>query len=481
MGNKLFPALLVLTLFLPAPSNAFPASPAAPDPETLTFGRFGKVTLYRPATQPRHVVLFLSGDGGWNQGVIDMARILAGMDAAVAGISTPHLLRQIARSNETCSYPASDLETLGKIVERRYGFEHYVPPVLVGYSSGATLVYAALAQAPPATFRGGISLGFCPDLPLVRPFCSGHGLTGLPGPRGKGIVFQPARLETPWIAFQGDADQVCSKELSVRYTEQTPGSELILLPKVGHGFSVESRWVPQFRESFQRLTREDAGGVKPAGGAGETGPVRDLPLVEVPARQPGGDTLAVVLSGDGGWAGLDKEIAGELAGRGVAVVGLNSLQYFWKARTPEESGHDLERILRHYLPAWHRDKVLLVGYSLGADVLPFLARRLPPDLLERIRLIALLGPDRTAELEFHLSEWLGGGEEAGRPVLPELKKLAGRPIVCVYGKAESDSLCPEVNPPLGKSIGLEGAHHFGGDYQAVADLLLREAQLGGSR
>ncbi|HEX2642387.1 MAG TPA: AcvB/VirJ family lysyl-phosphatidylglycerol hydrolase, partial [Thermoanaerobaculia bacterium] len=245
---------------------------------------------------------------------------------------------------------------------------------------------------------------------------------------------------------------------------------------------VESRWVPQFRESFRRLTRQDAAAAAaPATPAGPASPVRDLPLVEVPARKPGGNTLAVVLSGDGGWAGLDKEIAGELAGRGVAVVGLNSLQYFWKARTPEESGHDLERVLRHYLPAWHRDKILLIGYSLGADVLPFLARRLPPDLLERTRLIALLGPDRTADFEFHLSEWLGGGEETGRPVLPELRELAGRPILCVYGKGESDSLCPEVNPPLGKSIGLEGAHHFGGDYQAVADLLLREAQLGASR
>jgi hypothetical protein len=32
-------------------------------------------------------------------------------------------------------------------------------PVLVGYSSGATLAYAALVQAPANTFRSAVSLG----------------------------------------------------------------------------------------------------------------------------------------------------------------------------------------------------------------------------------------------------------------------------------------------------------------------------------
>jgi len=37
------------------------------------------------------------------------------------------------------------------------------------------------------------------------------------------------------------------------------------------------------------------------------------------------------------------------AENGVSVVGLNSLNYFWKERTPEEAAKGLERILRHYL------------------------------------------------------------------------------------------------------------------------------------
>src|SRR6185295_11586559 len=172
---------------------------AADAPETLKYGRLGTVTLYRQSPHPRHVVLFLSGDGGWNQGVVDMAWILAGMDSVVAGIDLPHYLRQLAVSREACSYPAADLEALSKLIQKKLGFASYEAPVLVGYSSGATLVYAALVQAPPNTFRGAISMGFCPDLPLRHPFCEGHGLKGEPGPKGKGISFLPAaNLEQPW-------------------------------------------------------------------------------------------------------------------------------------------------------------------------------------------------------------------------------------------------------------------------------------------
>ncbi len=47
----------------------------------------------------------------------------------------------------------------------------------------------------------------------------------------------------------------------------------------------------------------------------------------------GGPTFAVILSGDGGWAGLDKKVAAALAAQGIDVVGIDSLRYFWSERT----------------------------------------------------------------------------------------------------------------------------------------------------
>jgi len=64
-------------------------------------GRFGKIALYHPAGHPAHVVLFVSGDGGWNLGVVDMAREIAALGALVVGIDITYYLKQLERSSES--------------------------------------------------------------------------------------------------------------------------------------------------------------------------------------------------------------------------------------------------------------------------------------------------------------------------------------------------------------------------------------------
>ena len=106
----------------------------------------------------------------------------------------------------------------------------------------------------------------------------------------------------------------------------------------------------------------------------------NLPVIEVPARAgaPPTDLLAIILSGDGGWAGLDKEVAQALAEHGIPVAGLDSLRYFWSARTPQRLAGDIDRMIRYYLEHFGKQRVLLIGYSQGADVLPFAVNRLAP-------------------------------------------------------------------------------------------------------
>jgi type IV secretory pathway VirJ component len=458
-------ALLLLTALRPAA--------AATAAETLKFGRFGTVKLYRTSPHPKHVVLFLSGDGGWNLGVVDMAQLLAAMDTLVVGINLPGFLKSMEASKEACHYPAADLEMLSQAVQKKLGYPAYETPVVVGYSSGATLAYAAIVQAPSSTFRGALSLGFCPDLPLKKPLCKGQGLTWGPGPQGKGVSFLPApHVEVPWIVFQGQIDQVCAPNDAVKYVKQVRGAELVMLPKVGHGFAKQERWEPQLRQAFTRIV--EAGQPKAAAAVPPPKELEDLPLVEVPAEKPG-DTLAVFLSGDGGWADLDRSVAAALAGKGVAVVGLSSLKYFWSARTPEHAAADLARILRAYLAAWKKDKVILAGYSFGADALPALANRLPADLQERVRLVALIAASRTATFEIRVAGWLGIEDDQGEPVLAEARKLQGKRLVCIYSEDEgSDSSCPEIgNLPNARAVALPGGHHFEGRYDLLAGEILK--------
>jgi len=277
------------------PALAGPPALAATE-ETFRLEPFGTLTVYRQTPRPAHVVLFVSGDGGWKLGVVDMARELAARDALVVGIDITHYIKTVVAAGgggaavppaaaaapgaapapapanavsaaapaaavpgapaASCFDPAGDFAELGRAVEERFGYGDRRPPILVGYSSGATLVYAALVQAPPRAFAGAVSLGFCPDLIVNMPICKGNGLAWQRDPHHKGVDFLPSRLlEVPWIALQGDIDKICTPADTRTYVAEVPHGELVWLHKVGHGFSVPKRWMAQFTASFDRVAR----------------------------------------------------------------------------------------------------------------------------------------------------------------------------------------------------------------------------------
>jgi type IV secretory pathway VirJ component len=448
--------------------------------ETLTFGPFGKVTLYHETAQPSHVVLFVSGDGGWNLGVVDMARELASLDALVVGIDIRRFIKQKEASGETCLYPAADFEGLSKFVQMKLNYPSYRAPILVGYSSGATLIYAALVQAPASAFLGGVSMGFCPDLLLSKPMCRGSGLEWTTGPKGKGYSFLPAAsLEVPWIALQGTIDQVCEPKSTEDFVKKVPQGEVVVLPKVGHGFSVPKNWMPQFKNAFAVLTAraEKEEGLRKIASKGGSQAVSDLPLIEVPATGAGANVMGIIITGDGGWGVTDRGIARSLAAKGIPVAGLNSLHYFWTKKTPEQAAADLNRILQHYTALWNRAQVVVIGYSFGADVLPFMLNRIPRDSLGKIKVVSFLGLSSEADFEFHLTDWLASRKRStSQMVRPELEKLRGRKILCFYGTEDGDALCRQLDQGLVKTIPIPGGHRFGRDYQPIVDAILQEVQ-----
>jgi type IV secretory pathway VirJ component len=201
--------------------------------------------------------------------------------------------------------------------------------------------------------------------------------------------------------------------------------------------------------------------------------VADLSLVEVPSRiAPVKKTMAIVISGDGGWADIDKSIAAGLVAAGIPVVGWSSPDYYWTPRTPDGAAADLARIIEHYVSTWQIERVLIVGYSFGADVAPLLVNRLPPALKERVTQVALLGPSDTATFEFHLSDWIGKRTAPTHPTAPEIARLH-LPITCVFGEDEPDSVCRTAGASGVRAISIGRGHHFGGEYGRIVDAILR--------
>jgi type IV secretory pathway VirJ component len=445
--------------------------------ESMSWGPFGKISLYYESAQPGNVVLFVSGDGGWNLGVVDMARELATLDTLVVGIDINRFLKVTQSTGEKCLYPAADFEELSKFVQMKRNYPNYKTPILVGYSSGATLIYAALVQAPPSTFQGGISMGFCPDLLLSKVMCRGSGLEWKSGPKGKGYIFQPATtLEVPWIALQGTIDQVCEPKSTEEFVKKVPQGEIMVLPKVGHGFSVPKNWMAQFKEAFSRITANEVKKEAPPQTASvDKQSIADLPLEVVPAKAGITSYMGVIITGDGGWGVTDRGIANELAAKGIPVVGLNSLHYFWKRKTPEQTAADLDRILLYYGTLWKRTDSIVLGYSFGADVLPFALNRLPNDTLRRIKVAAFLGLSSSADFQFHLTDWFASRTRStALMVNPEIEKLRGKKMLCFYGTDDEDALCEKLSPGLIKVIPIPGGHRFGKGYKPIVDAILQE-------
>ena len=416
----------------------------------------------------KHFALLMSGDGGWSSKLAAIARTLAADGTLVAGINTPALFADLEKDAGSCVSPDGDLENLSHYVQAYYKVPTYFTPILIGHSAGATLAYSSLAQAPEGIFAGALTLSFCVDLDLRKPMCQAHGLRFVQRDHGAGFrLLPPGQLNAPWIALHGTEDRVCPIGEARDFVAQIPGARLIELPHVHHNYS-GTDWLPVLQQAFNTLEASSHAvqhvPTPPAS-------LAELPIVEVEPTGGTSDSFAVLLSGDGGWAGIDKEVASLLAERGVPTAGLDSLRYFWASRTPLGLAQDLDRIIRYYAFHWKKKNVLLVGYSQGADVLPFAVNRLPAATRSLVHLTVLIGISSTASFEFHVSNWIGK-QEGGLPVMPEMSKLAAANTLCVYGDDDADSLCPKVAAPNARLVKLPGGHHFGGNYVPLAQLIV---------
>ena len=382
--------------------------------------------------------------------------------AMVAGIDWPKLRANLEADGDQCLFPDGDLENLSHFVQAYFHTSTYLVPMVFGVGSGAAMGYAMLAQAPRNTFAAAITLGFCPHLDLEKSLCKSSGLDF--SRRNHGVDLLPAKsVDNPWVDLRSETDRSCPAGAAKKFIDQVRGAATVILPAVEP---------PQYIAAYEKLVALRAA----AQPAPLPGTLSDLPVIEVPAQpaasQP--DTFAIIMSGDGGWAGLDQDVAAALNAKGIPVVGLDSLRYFWTARTPEGLAADTDRLIRYYLAHFGKKRVLLVGYSQGADVLPFAVNRLPTATRARVALTAIMGMSEHALFEFHVSSWISDSN-SGPATLPEIDRITGMPVLCIYGADESDSLCPKLDAAKFIIVKLKGGHHFDGDYGNLARQILEAA------
>jgi type IV secretory pathway VirJ component len=404
-------------------------------------GRYGDVAVTKPAAPMRgFAVLFSAGDH-WTPADQTRADVLAQHGAMVVGVDTSRYVQNLAAiTTESCHKLYSDAEAIAHQLERQQESSQYFAPIAIGTGQGALIAEHMLEQAPANTLAGAVSLDPAEELDArFAPCAADPKLSrgrGLPGFFERGATVSSTGAKAAVTASGGSAPHAFAQSMA-------DTNKLVALT------------APHLRA----LTESDED-------------VSDLPLVELPAAHPT-DMLAIVISGDGGWRDLDKSIAEALQKEGIDVIGWDSLRYFWNEKSPAQTSHDLARVIKTYGARWHAKHIALVGYSFGADVMPFAYNRLPDALRAKVSYMSLLGFAPSADFQIRVVGWLGmpAGDKA-LPVQPELAKVPPALVQCVYGADEKDTLCPSLVNTGIDVVKTNGSHHFDGDYGALAGKII---------
>lgn len=458
--NRLFSAAILALLLAATPS--LPARAAPPPPprtdaiapvRVIRYGLFGPVRVYPPAGAPQRVVIVFSRATGWGTVEADYADGLRRAGSLVIGVDLPDYLHTLEGLKERCSYPAGHVEEMSHWMQKTLRLSTYLPPFVVGFGGGADFTYALGVQAPSGTFAGMVTLGWDGRFALPRGFCDGDAGNATVSWGARGFGFRPVRpLPLPWLAAGSPGAHEIGPPANFRRAVPAP---------VGGA---------RLAAALDALVRKPA---LSAGALADT--LRDLPLTEIAPRGKPDGRVVLMISGDGGWAGLDKGVAKVLSEHGVRVVGLSSLEFFWHKKTPQQAAQAVARILAAYTARYPDARYTLMGYSFGAGVVPVVYNLLPPGLQQRVGAEVLISPDPEGWFDIHIGDWFTTTKhQYNVPLDPEIARTK-IPVICLAGAGEGHkTYCDSLaRRHMARLLTLPGGHHYEGDYDRLGQVILQ--------
>ncbi|PZU21927.1 MAG: type IV secretory pathway protein AcvB [Shinella sp.] len=436
---------------LVAAALLFPCVAFASDPAPLDLGMMPEPHVSQPTGPVKSAVVLLSDAAGWGAKEDGVAAELSQKGALVIGVDFPAYLAKLKADDGDCVYTISDIESVTQQIERNMGVTTYRPPVIAGIGEGGALALAMAAQTPPATVAATVAVDPLAGIPLAKELCTPADKK-LEGDRFVYALTEGALPDPVSVIFTKKAD-AAGRAHAETLKKDWPDVEL----------------ADSDKEATAALTENLLPLVENPPSVEET---LGLPLTILETK-PTMDTMAVIVSGDGGWRDIDAEVGAELQKNGVPVVGLDSLHYFWTKLTPAQVGRDLARIITHYRVEFGVKHVMLVGYSFGADVMPDAYDRLPAALKNDVSLISLMAMSGYADYEISVMGIIGASDASdGSAVMDAVAKIDPKKLQCIYGSDEEDDPCPTLADKGVETIRIEGGHHFDEDYPALAQKLI---------
>ncbi|OQY95579.1 MAG: hypothetical protein B6D37_05245 [Sphingobacteriales bacterium UTBCD1] len=199
---------------------------------------------------------------------------------------------------------------------------------------------------------------------------------------------------------------------------------------------------------------------------------QDLPVKEWNASSHSGPFIFYI-TGDGGLNKFSNGLCASLNNKGFDVVALDAKSYFWKKKTPEKTTEDISNFLIQKIAGRPDQQIIFIGYSFGADVLPFVLNRLPVNLRKKVQASFIIGSSGNTDFETHLLDMLGVGKNRGLDVLTEVNKLGDSRVVVISSEDDKGLNTKGISLKNVVEVTLPGGHHFDGDPGELAGVIVK--------
>ena len=182
--------------------------------------------------------------------------------------------------------------------------------------------------------------------------------------------------------------------------------------------------------------------------------------------------LVFYISGDGGLNRFSNELCTAINKEGFDVDAMDSKSYFWSQKTPARTAEDISDFLSKKIARRPNQQIVLIGYSFGADVLPFVLNRLPKNIADKIKVSFLMASSGSTDFVIHIADLFGSGKRRGMDVLSEVNKISNKKIVILNSSDDKQLNAGKITIKHITEV-LPGGHHFDGDIDEIVKAIVK--------
>ncbi len=183
--------------------------------------------------------------------------------------------------------------------------------------------------------------------------------------------------------------------------------------------------------------------------------------------------FVLYISGDGGFNNFSTDLCTAINKAGYSITAISAKSYFWNKKTPKQTAADITTYLEKQFQNKKNQLLVLAGYSLGSDVMPFLVNKLPGTIKKKLLAVVMLSPSTSTDFEIHILDMFGGNKKRSMNVVAEMNKMGPVKTATIFGSNETAFPVKDIKLINYRNESLPGSHHFDSNTDEVAKTMIK--------